>query len=121
MPGLTLLAGICAAARWGFMPDAIDGTRMSSSHSLEINLRYNRNTLERVVLAAIAWTGLAVTHPHVQLVLVPAAALLFGFAHIAFWIGYLIHPTGCTIGMVLTALRTLAACAWLACRALAGS
>jgi hypothetical protein len=34
-------------------------TRTPSSHSFEINLRYNQNTLEQTVLAVIAWTGLA--------------------------------------------------------------
>jgi len=45
LPGLTLLAGIVAAGRRGFIADAIDGTRTPASHSLEINLRYNQNTL----------------------------------------------------------------------------
>src|ERR1700691_815171 len=57
LPGLTLLAGIVAAGRRGFIADAIDGTRTPANHGLEINLRYNLNTLEQVALAAIAWSG----------------------------------------------------------------
>jgi hypothetical protein len=54
LPGLTLLAGIIAAGRRGFIADAIDGTRTPANHGLEINLRYNENTLEQTVLAEIA-------------------------------------------------------------------
>jgi hypothetical protein len=55
LPGLCLLAGIGAAAdRRFFSADAIDGTRTPQSRGLEVNLRYNRNTLEQTVLAAIA-------------------------------------------------------------------
>ena len=63
LPGLSLLIGVQAAARRGFYRDAIDGTRTPSSPALEINLRYNTNTVEQVILAAIAWTGLALYLP----------------------------------------------------------
>lgn len=118
VPGLTLLAGIWAAGRRGFIADAIDGTRSPLSHSLEINLRYNQNTLEQVVLAAIAWLNLSVMLPQERLVLIPAAAVLFGFGRATFWIGYLIYPTARAFGMVLTALPTIAAYVWLVGRAL---
>jgi hypothetical protein len=113
IPGVSLLAGIWLAGRRGFMADAIDGTRTPRSHSLEINLRYNQNTLEQTVLAAIAWTGLATTLPHSQLVLIPAMAFLFGLGRLTFWIGYGLHPLGRAFGMVLTALPTIAAYVWL--------
>lgn len=118
VPGLALLAGIWAAGRRGFIADAIDGTRSPLSHSLEINLRYNQNTLEQTVLAAIAWMNLSVLLPHERLVLIPAAAFLFGFGRAAFWIGYLIYPTARAFGMVLTALPTITAYVWLVQRAL---
>jgi hypothetical protein len=118
IPGLTLLAGVGVAGRRGFIPDAIDGTRTPLSHSLEINLRYNLNTLEQTVLAAIAWTGLAIELPHGQLALIPAMAFLFGFGRIAFWIGYLLLPVGRAFGMVLTALPTIGAYVWLTARLL---
>ena len=76
-PGLTLLVGVVAAGRRGFYKDAIDGTRAPANKALEINLRYNLNTLEQVVLAAIAWAGLALGLPHDRLVLIPAMASLF--------------------------------------------
>jgi hypothetical protein len=109
VPGLTLLAGVTLMAARRFLCDAIDGTRTPLSHSLEINLRYNLNTLEQTVLAAIAWSGVALTVPHARLYLIPALALLFAVGRAAFWIGYLIHPMGRAFGMVLTSLPTLIA------------
>jgi hypothetical protein len=120
VPGLALLAGVWAAGRRGFMPDAIDGTRTPQSHGLEINLRYNQNTLEQTMLAAIAWTALAVPLPRDQLTFVPAMAFLFAFGRITFWIGYLVYPMARAFGMVLTVLPTIAAYGWLVWRAVAG-
>ena len=58
LPGLCLLFGIFGAASRGFYADAIDGTRTPASHRLEITLRYNINTVEQTVLAAIALAGI---------------------------------------------------------------
>jgi hypothetical protein len=118
-PGCTLLAGIQFAASRGFHPDAIDGTRTPRSHGLEIALRYNLNTLEQTVLAAIAWLGLAVGVPHAALAFIPAMAALFVVGRATFWIGYLILPTARAFGMVMTALPTLVAYGWLLAHALA--
>jgi hypothetical protein len=112
-PGCTLLAGIQFAASRGFHPDAIDGTRSPESRGLEIALRYNLNTLEQTMLAAIAWLGLAVTVTHAALAFIPAMAILFVIGRATFWIGYLIEPTARAFGMVMTALPTLAAYGWL--------
>src|SRR5262249_1394608 len=50
-PGLALLVGIGATAnRRFFTADAIDGERRVDNYSFEVNLRYNQNTLEQVVL-----------------------------------------------------------------------
>jgi hypothetical protein len=92
LPGICLLLGVIVAARRGFVPDAIDGSRTPASRSLEINLRYNQNTVEQTVLACIAWAGLAISLPIAHLVLIPAMATLFAIGRGAFWVGYLIHP-----------------------------
>jgi hypothetical protein len=114
LPGISLLAGIIAVSqRRFFNVQAIDGTRTPAHPSLEINLRYNQNTLEQSVLAAIAWTALARAVLHEKLVLIPAMACLFGIGRIAFWIGYLLHPLARAFGMVLTGLPTLCAFVWL--------
>jgi hypothetical protein len=113
VPGLALLAGVVGAVRRGFYADAIDGTRTPSNWGLEINLRYNQNTVEQTLLAAIAWTGLALSLPHEDLIVIPGMAFLFGFGRITFWIGYLLHPLARAFGMTLTAAPTLAAFVWL--------
>ena len=112
-PGCALLAGVQVAAGRGFHPDAIDGTPTPKSHVLEIALRYNRNTVEQALLAAIAWLGLAASVPHAALAFVPAMGCMFVAGRITFWIGYLVSPTARAFGMVLTALPTIAAYVWL--------
>jgi hypothetical protein len=115
VPGFTLLAGIgMAASRRFFSADAMDGTRKPESPTLEINLRYNQNTLEQTVLVIIAWPLLALLLPAGQLSLVPVLAVLFGFGRAAFWIGYLIAPWARAFGFGLTFYPTAAAYVWLA-------
>jgi hypothetical protein len=114
LPGICLLLGVIVAGRRGFVPDAIDGTRAPASRSLEINLRYNQNTVEQTILACIAWASLAISLPVAHLVPIPAMATLFAMGRGAFWVGYLIHPMGRAFGMVLTVLPTIASYAWLA-------
>lgn len=99
LPGICLLFGVMIAARRGFVADAIDGTRTPASHSLEINLRYNQNTLEQTLLACLAWAGLAISLPIAHIVLIPAMATLFAVGRGAFWVGYLIYPTGRALGI----------------------
>jgi hypothetical protein len=120
LPGACLLVGVMVAGRRGFIADAIDGTRTPTSHSLEINLRYNLNTLEQTVLACIAWASLATDLPLSHLVVIPAMATLFAMGRVAFWVGYLIYPVGRAFGMVLTALPTVASYLWLAWHAIRG-
>ena len=116
LPGLSLLIGVVGAARRGFYRDAIDGTRTPASPALEINLRYNTNTVEQVLLAAIAWAGLALRLPGEMLFVIPMLAVVFFAGRMLFFIGYLIYPMARAYGMVLTVLPTLAAYAWLAWR-----
>jgi hypothetical protein len=118
VPGLTLLAGVVGAARRGFYADAIDGTRTPASRGLEINLRYNQNTIEQILLAVFAWVGLALELAPDGLPIIPVMAILFAIGRATFWVGYLITPIGRAFGMVMTAAPTLAAYAWLADRAL---
>jgi hypothetical protein len=55
VPGLALFAGIGLTANQRFLKaDAIDGERRVDSNAFEINLRYNQNTLEQTILAAVA-------------------------------------------------------------------
>jgi len=117
VPGVTLLLGIGLVANRRFFTPAIDGTRQPESPSLEINLRYNQNTLEQTMLVVIAWPLLAVLLPPAQLGLIPVLAVLFGIGRIAFWIGYLIAPAARAFGFALTFYPTVVAYVWLAIRA----
>ncbi|MEI9885662.1 MAG: MAPEG family protein [Rhizomicrobium sp.] len=120
VPALCLFAGIAAVAnRRFFLPEAMDGTRAPESRSLEINLRYNQNTLEQTVLAAVAWTGLALVLPHERLGLIGMLAVLFAAGRVLFWIGYLIAPWARAIGFGLTFYPTAVVLVWLALRAFA--
>jgi len=120
VPAFCLLAGIgLAANRRFFSADAIDGTRAPLSRSLEINLRYNQNTLEQTVLAAVAWSGLALVLPHERLGLIGLLAVVFGLGRTLFWIGYLLAPWARAIGFGLTFYPTAVILAWLGVRAFA--
>jgi hypothetical protein len=101
-----------------FFADAIDGARTSQSRLIEITLRYIQNTLEQIVLAAIAWAGLAPNLPHAMLTLIPSMAIVFIAGRALFWIGYLIAPAARALGMGLSAYPTFAAFIWLASRML---
>ena len=75
--GITLLFGIGLVANQRFfVADAIDGGP-SPSQLIEITLRYNTNTVEQTLLAAIAWAGLALTLSHDTLKFIPAMAASF--------------------------------------------
>jgi hypothetical protein len=73
------------------------------------------------VLAAIAWTGLAVSLPRNLLFVIPTMAGLFAVGGITRWIGYLIYPMGRAFGMALTGLPTILAYGWLLCRTLSNT
>jgi hypothetical protein len=114
LPGLALLFGIGLVANQRFfVADAIDGGP-SQSRLIQIALRYNTNTLEQIVLAAIAWVGLALALPHDQLKLIPAMAISFLVGRVLFFIGYMIAPTGRALGLGLTAYPSFVALVWLA-------
>jgi hypothetical protein len=120
-PGAMVLAGVFGAARRGFYADAIEGTRTPSNNSLEINLRYNQNTVEQTILAAIAWLAFASMAPHGELARIPLMAALFVVGRITFWAGYLIHPMARTFGMTLTVIPTLMTFGWIALELLSGA
>ena len=117
VPGLCLLAGIAATANQRFLrADLIDGGAPQQPGWAEINLRYNLNTLEQTVLAAIAWTGLSLALRPQDLGLIPAMAGLFAAGRAAFWLGYLYAPWARACGLGLTFYPTMAAMLWMAVR-----
>lgn len=113
LPGTCLLVGIGAVAnRRFFVADAIDGGQ-TQNRGLQINLRYNQNTLEQVVLVALAWPALALMLPRPQLVALPVLALLFVAGRTAFWIGYRRAGWARAFGFALTFYPTVAIYLWL--------
>lgn len=119
VPGLCLLAGIGATANQRFFrSDAIDGQPPLTPGFMDINLRYNLNTLEQTVLAAIAWGGLSLMLAPRDLNLIPALAALFAVGRATFWLGYLYAPWARAFGLGLTFYPTIAALVWLAARLL---
>ncbi len=117
VPGLCLLAGVGVTAnRRFFLREAIDGERVTQNRSFEINLRYNQNTLEQTVLAAIAWSGLALAAPATAVALLPGLAGLFFAGRLTFWLGYLYAPWARAFGLGLTFYPTAATLIWLGFR-----
>ena len=115
VPGVALLVCLMLVALGRFFSndEAFDGTRTPASRFMEINLRVAQNTLEQVVLAAIAWLGLAVALPAERLGLIPVLAALFAAGRILFWAGYQIHPLARAVGFGMTAVPTVVALFWL--------
>jgi len=99
---LPLLFAIGAVGNNRAFSDAIDPTLHREDQATEINGRVVQNTLEQFVLFLVATTGLSVTLPEGQMRLIPAAAIVFVAARLAFWIGYRIHPLYRAFGMAAT-------------------
>lgn len=119
LPGASLLVGIGAVAnRRFFVADAIDGNPNPASRSLQVNLRYNQNTLEQAMLAALAWPSLALLLPERQLVVIPVLAFLFVVGRACFWLGYLYASWARAFGFALTFYPTVAIYLWLLWHAL---
>ncbi len=60
LAGIMLLADVvCVAQQRFFSPEAMDGSRPPEDSSLDINLRYLKNTLEQYFLLVIGHLGLS--------------------------------------------------------------
>jgi uncharacterized membrane protein YecN with MAPEG domain len=112
-PTLMLFIGIIGAAGQRFFSSAIDGRRSEISHSLDINLRYNQNTVEQLLIGMMVWVNLALALPHNQLYFIPIMTCFFVIGRLAFWVGYAIRPIARDLGMLLTMLPTLCGFVWL--------
>ena len=115
VPGVCLITGILMMTIQRVESGhGISGTRTPQWHSMEINIRYNQNTLEQTVLATIAWFGLGLNLPHESLNLIGVFACYFGIGRILFWIGYLQSNEEMRApGFALTFLPTLGSYVWL--------
>jgi MAPEG family len=99
---LPLLIGIMAVGNNRFLSEAIDPTLQRENPATQINGRVVENTLQQYVLFLIGTLALSVNLSAEQMRVIPAAALVFVVARIAFWIGYRIHPLYRAFGMAAT-------------------
>lgn len=99
---LPLLIGIMTVGNNRFLSEAIDPTLHKEDLRTQINGRVVENTLQQYVLFLIGTLALSVNLTAGQMRVIPAAALVFVIARIAFWIGYRIHPLYRAFGMAAT-------------------
>lgn len=91
-----------------FFSEAIDPTLHKEDLRTQINGQVVENTLQQYVLFLIGTLALSVNLTAEQMRAIPAAALVFVVARIAFWIGYRIHPLYRAFGMAATGYLNLA-------------
>jgi uncharacterized MAPEG superfamily protein len=104
---LPLLIGIMAVGNNRFLSDAIDPTLHKEDLATQINGRVVENTLQQYVLFLVGTLALSVHLTTEQMRVIPAAAIVFVAARIAFWIGYRIHPLYRAFGMAATGYLNL--------------
>jgi len=105
---LPLLIGIMIVGNNRFLSEAIDPMLHKEDLGTQINGRVVENTLQQYVLFLIGTLALSVNLTAGQMRAIPAAALVFVVARIAFWIGYRIHPLYRAFGMAATGYLNLA-------------
>ena len=114
---LPLLAMIVAVGNARAMGPAIDPTAGAEDPAMKVNIRVLDNTLQQFVLFLAGSMGLAASLDPQQVKVVGAAAIVFVFARVAFWIGYRIHPLYRAFGFASTAylnMGLIAAAIWFA-------
>jgi uncharacterized MAPEG superfamily protein len=92
--------------------DVIDGN--DQSQRLAVQVRIQRNTLEQLVLMALAHLCLATLLEPENLKILPVLTTLFVVSRVLYWIGYSIHPTLRSFGFVATFYPNIAALVWAA-------
>ena len=99
---IPLLLGIITVGNARFTGEAIDPTLGKETAAMQINGRVVENTLQQFALFLVATMALSAKLTSVQMAIIPAAAIVFVIARIAFWIGYRIHPLYRACGMAAT-------------------
>jgi hypothetical protein len=84
-----LVAGVESVAHERLQSAAFDPLQGHQTRRLQVNLRYLQNTLEQIVIFAVALFGLAAYMTSGEAMrAVPAAAIIWTLNRYAFWIGY---------------------------------
>ena len=90
-----------------FLSEAIDPTRRAESPEMQIDGRVADNTLQQLVVFAIASLALSTVVPLSRLQVVWACAIVFVVARCVFWLGYRFNPLYRAPGMSATAYMNL--------------
>jgi len=104
---LPLLIGIIAVGNGRFLSEAIDPTLQKESPAMEINGRVVENTLQQYLLYLVGTLALSINLTAGEMRAIPATAIVFVVARVAFWIGYRIHPLYRAFGMAATGYLNL--------------
>ena len=99
---LPLFLAIVAVGNARALSDAIDPTAGKESRKMIIDGRVVDNNVQQYMLFLAAALALAASAPGDRLGLIPAAALTFFVARLAFWIGYRVDPLYRAFGMAAT-------------------
>jgi len=100
---LPLLLGLIAVGNGRFLSEAIDPTLQKESLAIQVNCRVVDNTLQQFAIYLVSTLALSATLTADQMRVIPASAIVFVVARIAFWVGYRIHPLYRAFGMSATA------------------
>lgn len=104
---LPLLISIIAVGNNRFFTNGIDPTLHLEDTKTQINGRVVENNLQQYALFYAGTLGLSVNLTADQMRIIPAAAITFILARIAFWIGYRYHPLYRAFGMAATGYLNL--------------
>jgi hypothetical protein len=99
---LPLFLAIGAVGNARALSEAIDPTAGKESRAMIIDGRVVDNTVQQYLLFLAASFALAASAPGERLGLIPAAALTFIVARLAFWAGYRIGPLYRAFGFAAT-------------------
>ena len=92
LAALPLALMVAAVGNARFKSEAIDPTRPVEDRTMIINGRVAENTLQQFALFLAGSLALAASIPPRYITVVGAAAIVFTFCRVAFWIGYRIDP-----------------------------
>lgn len=122
--GLALAALLPAAALlWAmllvqmaarFIAGTFDPASGGDGAFLRVNQRVISNTVEQLLVFALALLALAAGLDAPRLPGALALAVVFTVARVAFWAGYLVAPAGRSLGMAATLAATAGAIGWAA-------
>ena len=102
-----LFAMLAVIGNARFLSEAIDPIAGKEDRRMVVDGRVADNTLQQFTVFAAGLLALSVSLPAVSLSVIPAVAITFVIARLAFWIGYRIHPLYRAPGFASTAYLNL--------------